>query len=249
MAAGKNVARSRRSAAASRHKPLTEAQVAEVRQLALSMRGAARSVKMHGVVVYLDKGESQSVASPRPTTPAGAQSADGAARPQKPDDGLTARKRRSRRRLEERIAQRDAGRERQERRSPPQGGDGPAAEAATEAQAERPGRPPPNSSRPAPTAACEGPPATTRAPHPARAKGQPARGKTPAGGSRGRGTAAVGRGGQGGRSREEAWPRSARWTPAAGMRPMVGRDDSSVEYSDDSGPTRYPEDEIDSDCL
>ena len=36
---------------------------------------------------------------------------------------------------------------------------------------------------------------------------------------------------------------------AAGLRSMGGRDDSSLEYSDDSGPTRYPEDAIDSDCL
>ena len=58
------------------------------------------------------------------------------------------------------------------------------------------------------------------------------------------------RGGQGRGSYEDIWSRSARWPPAAaGMRPMGGRDDSSEECSDDSGPMRYPEDEIDSDCL
>ena len=105
MAAGKNAAKSRRSAKASR--PLTEAQVAEVCRLALSMRGAARSVKLHGVIVYLDtKGGPQLVASPEPNTPAGAQASDGTAPSRKPDDGLNAKKRRSRRRLEERIDRR-----------------------------------------------------------------------------------------------------------------------------------------------
>ena len=58
---------------------------------------------------------------------------------------------------------------------------------------------------------------------------------TPVGGSRGRGTA-VGRGGQGRGSYEDAWPKPAGWTPDAEMRSTGGRDVSSSEYSDDSGP-------------
>ena len=52
--ASRGSVRSRRSSAA-RKPPLTVAQLEEVRQLALAMRGAARSVKLHGVVVYLER--------------------------------------------------------------------------------------------------------------------------------------------------------------------------------------------------
>ena len=245
MAAGGHAATTRRSKVATRCKPLTEAQLAEVRQLAIAMRGAARSVKLHGVVVYLDKmGEQQPAAKPAPPTPAGAQSTDGAATPRKPDDGLTARQRRSRRRLEERVARRAAEQQRRERQPSPQGGDGSAAEAATAAQAERPGRPAPNPSCPAPTAASEGLPATSRAPHPARATRQPARGMTPRGGSRGGGAAAWGRSGRGGKGRANISPPDrARWAPSTARQPM-SRADSSEGYSDYSEQSLAPDDLI-----
>ena len=166
--------RSRRSSAA-RKQPLTEAQLAEVRQLALSMSGAARSVKLHGVIVYLDKRSVQQPAGPsRGDHATRAQPSDGAATSQKRDDGLNARQRRSRRRLEDRISKRAADRcEQQKRPSQSQEEGAPVAKAATFAQATRSSRPPSNPSRPAPSAASKAPPATTPARHPAHTAGQP----------------------------------------------------------------------------
>ena len=196
----KGAARSRRSSAA-RTKPLTEAQLAEVRQLALSMSGAARSVKLHGVIVYLDKRSVQQPADlSRGDHAARAQASDGAVQSQKRDDGLNARQRRSRRRLEERIATRAAERCDLHKRPPQSKEEGaPVAKAATFAQAMRSGRPPSNPSRPAPSTASKAPPAKTPARHPAHTAGQPAAGKTPCGGSRGDGAGE--RGGQGGKGR------------------------------------------------
>ena len=80
--------------------------------LALSSSGG-RSVKMHGMVVYLDKELPLQEANPlAQSAPKTAQQPDGAARTQRPDDGLTSRQRRSRCRLEERIAQREKERQR-----------------------------------------------------------------------------------------------------------------------------------------
>ena len=87
--ASRGSVRSRRSSA-TRKPPLTVAQLEEVRQLALAMRGAARSVKLHGVIVYLDtKSGQQPVDLPRGDHATRAQASDGAAQSQKQDDGFT----------------------------------------------------------------------------------------------------------------------------------------------------------------
>jgi hypothetical protein len=124
MAAGGS-ARSRRPPAA-KSKPLTEAQLAEVRRTALAMRGAGRSVKQHGVIVFLDRTSSgsQLASKPAPMPARDTQASAGAATARPPADGLNARQRRSRRRLEARIAQRAADAMQTERPPQPQGGDG-----------------------------------------------------------------------------------------------------------------------------
>ena len=106
--ASKCSAKSRRCSSAAPGKPLTESQLAEVRRAVDALTGSgARSVKVHGLIVYLDKGgAARPAAKPQPMGPAGAQLSDGAAMPRKRDDELNARQRRSRRRLDERVARR-----------------------------------------------------------------------------------------------------------------------------------------------
>ena len=108
MVARSNAVRPRRPRAAG-PRPLTEHQLAEVRRAVLALSGSGgRSIKMHGMVVYLDKELPLQEANPlAQSAPKTAQQPDGAARTQRPDDGLTSRQCRSRRRLEERIAQRE----------------------------------------------------------------------------------------------------------------------------------------------
>ena len=123
MDARSDAVRPRRPRAAE-PRPLTERQFAEVRRAVLELSGSgARSVKLHGLVVYLDKELTLREANPSTrSAPTTAPQSEGAARAQKPDEDLTSRQRRSRRRLEERIA------ERQKLRQPqPRGGDEPAA--------------------------------------------------------------------------------------------------------------------------
>ena len=157
MAPRKDAVRSRRPRAAAGLRPLTEHQLADVRRAVLSLSGSgARSVKVHGLVVYLDKELTQpqvnSCASPAPMP---AQQLDGAARPQQPEGGLTSRQRRSRRRLEERIAQRE-----QERQPQPKGGGERAAtDAATGRVQGAPAGLPPKPAGPAPNRSSKGPPA------------------------------------------------------------------------------------------
>jgi len=108
MAVRSDAVRPRRQRAAG-PRPLTEHQLSAVRRAVLALSGSgARSVKMHGLVVYLDKELTQPQVNPfARSAPATAQQPAGAATTQRPQDGLTSRQRRSRRRLEERIALRE----------------------------------------------------------------------------------------------------------------------------------------------
>ena len=221
MAPRKDAVRSRRPRAAAGLRPLTEHQLADVRRAVLSLSGSGtRSVKVHGLVVYLDKELTQpqvnSCASPAPMP---AQQLDGAARPQRPEGGLTSRQRRSRRRLEERIAQRA-----EERQPQPHGGDERAATiAATRRMQGAPAGSPPKPAGPAPSISSKGPPVQTRAVHPARAKGQPAQSAGRSGSS---GDGARGRGGKGRQAHADAEP--VAWPlPSRGKQSMGRRDGSS----------------------
>ena len=222
MAPRKDAVRSRRPRAAAGLRPLTEHQLADVRRAVLSLSGSgARSVKVHGLVVYLDKELTQpqvnSCASPAPMP---AQQLDGAARPQRPEGGLTSRQRRSRRRLEERIAQRA-----EERQPQPNGGDERAATiAATGRMQGAPAGSPPKPAGPAPSISSKGPPVQTRAVHPARAKGQPAQSAGRSGSS---GDGARARGGKGGQAHADAASIGARQMPSAGKQPVGRRRESS----------------------
>ena len=110
MAARKDAARPRRPRAAA-PRPLTESQLMDVRRAVQSVRGAgARSVKVHGIVVYLDKEltlpkpNSQTRLAPSPAP----ESASSAAAMRLDDAPTTSKQRRSRRRLQQRIEQRAA---------------------------------------------------------------------------------------------------------------------------------------------
>ena len=105
MAARSDAVRPRRPRAAG-PRPLTEHQFAEVRRAVLELSGSgARSVKLHGLVVYLDKELTLREANPSTrSAPTTAPQSEGAARAQRPDEDVTSRQRRSRRRLEEPIA-------------------------------------------------------------------------------------------------------------------------------------------------
>ena len=107
MAAKKSAATRRRSSTAATE-PLTESQLADVRRAVDSVSGSgARSVKVHGIIVYLDMGQREPnvVGQPRPMMPAKEQPTP-AAKPRRADDELNSSQRRSRRRLEKRIAER-----------------------------------------------------------------------------------------------------------------------------------------------
>ena len=190
MAARSDAVRPRRHRAAG-PRPLTEHQLAEVRRAVCALSGSgARSVKMHGLVVYLDKELTQPQVNPfARSAPATAQQPAGAATTQRPQDGLTSRQRRSRRRLEERIALRE-----KERQPQPPGGDERAATLAATGRVQ--GAPEglsPRPAGPAPSTSSDGPPVRTRVVHPARAAGQPAL----SGSSGSSGNGAWGRGGKG----------------------------------------------------
>ena len=132
-----NAAKSQRRPRVATCAPLTEQQLADVRRAVDKLSGsAARSVKCHGLVVYLDK----SVAAAQ-IHKSGAQPPPGAVKPRKLDEELNARKRRSRRRLDNRIALNAA--KMQERPPMPQGGEtGLAATyAATECVQDAPANP------------------------------------------------------------------------------------------------------------
>ena len=108
MAVRSDAVRPRRQRAAG-PRPLTEHQLSAVRRAVLALSGSgARSVKLHGLVVYLDKELTLREANPSTrSAPRTAPQSEGAARAQRPDEDLTSRQRRSRRRLEERIALRE----------------------------------------------------------------------------------------------------------------------------------------------
>ena len=239
MAPHKDAARARRPRAAAGLRPLTEHQLADVRRAVLSLRGSgARSVKVHGMVVYLDKELTlPQVNSFTSTAPMAAQQSDGAARPQRPAGGLTSRQRRSRRRLEERIAQRA-----EERQPQPNGGDERAATiAATGRMQGAPAGSPPKPAGPAPSISSKGPPVQTRAVHPARAKGQPAQSDGRSGSS---GDGARARGGKGGQARAEAAPKAA-WPLPSTSRQPVGRRAESMGGGDYSERELSPDDLVD----
>ena len=237
MAPHKDAVRARRPRAAAGLRPLTEHQLADVRRAVLSLRGSgARSVKVHGMVVYLDKELTlPQVNSFTSTAPMAAQQSDGAARPQRPAGGLTSRQRRSRRRLEERIAQRE-----QERQPQPKGGGERAAtDAATGRVQGAPAGLPPKPAGPAPNRSSKGPPAQARAVHPARVTGQPAQ-SAGRGGSSGDGDRA--RGGKGGQARAGAAPKAVWPLPSASRRP-TGR------WGESMGGNDYLEQELSPDDL
>ena len=110
--AKKNAATSRRSSS-TRAGPLAEWQLADVRAAVDRVRGSGTlSVKVHGVIVFLDKKESVPCRLPTPPPMTPAADSDGAATTRKPDELLSSRQRRSRRRLEARIALNAAANER-----------------------------------------------------------------------------------------------------------------------------------------
>ena len=236
MAARSDAVRPRRHRAAG-PRPLTEHQLAEVRRAVCALSGSgARSVKVHGLVVYLDKELTLSQANPfTRSAPMPASQTDGAARTQRPDEELTSRQRRSRRRLEERIAQR-----KQERQPQPRGGDERAATLAATGRVQ--GAPEGSSPRPAGPASSttsDGPPARTRVVHPARAAGQPAL----SGSSGSSGNGAWGRGGKGRQGRAGAAPMT-RPLPSVGKQP-IGRQGGSLGGSDYSEREMSPDELID----
>ena len=110
---------------------IVQPSVSVERRAVLELSGSgARSVKLHGLVVYLDKELTLRKANPSTVSaPTKAPQSEGAARAQRPVEDLTSRQRRSRRRLEERIAQRAEQRQPQLRGSgaQPRGGDERAA--------------------------------------------------------------------------------------------------------------------------
>ena len=80
--------------------PLSEAQLVDVQRVVARLKGTgARSVKVHGLIVYLDKGP----AIKHGEAKKGAHLTTGAAMPQQLSE-MNASQRRSRRRLETRIA-------------------------------------------------------------------------------------------------------------------------------------------------
>ena len=220
MAVRSDAVRPRRQRAAG-PRPLTEHQLSAVRRAVLALSGSgARSVKMHGLVVYLDKELTQPQVNPfARSAPATAQQPAGAATTQRPQDGLTSRQRRSRRRLEERIALRE-----KERQPQPPGGDERAATVAATGRVQgAPEGSPPKPAGPAPPTTSSGPLAQTRAVHPARANGRPAQSPGRSGSS---GDGARGRGGKGRQAHAEAEP--VTWPlPSRGKPPMGRRDGSS----------------------
>ena len=238
MAVRSDAVRPRRQRAAG-PRPLTEHQLSAVRRAVLALSGSgARSVKMHGLVVYLDKELTLRESNPSTrSAPTMAPQSEGAARAQRPDEDLTSRQRRSRRRLEERIA------ERQKLRQPqPRGGDEPAATFAAVGRVQgAPEGSPPMLAGSAPPTTSGGPPAPTRAVHPARAAGQPALFVFGSSGSCGDG--ARGRGGKGRQGRAGAAP-STQLLPSARKQPM-GRRGGSMGGSDYSEQELSPDDLID----
>ena len=144
MAARKDAARPRRPRAAA-PRPLTEAQLDEVRRAVLALSGTgARSLSKHGIVVYFDNGltlpkpSCQSRAVPTPAL----EGAPNAATTRLDGVPSTSRQRRSRRRLQERIEQRAAAHVQERPTPPPAGDDGLAAMRAallrTQSAAEEP---------------------------------------------------------------------------------------------------------------
>ena len=242
MAARSDAVRPRRRRAAG-PRPLAEHQLAEVRRAVLALSGSgARSVKMHGLVVYLDKELTQPQVNPLTrSAPMPASQTDGAARTQRPEQQLTSRQRRSRRRLEERIA----GREK-ERPPQPRGGDERAATLAATGRVQgAPGGSSPRPAGPAPSTSSKGPPVQTRAVHPARARGQPAQSDCPKqynGRSGSSGDGARARGGKGGQAHADAASIGARQMPSAGKQPVGRRRESS-------GCSDYMEQELSPDEL
>ena len=144
MAARKDAARPRRPRAAA-PRPLTEAQLDEVRRAVLAMSGTgARSLSKHGIVVYFDK----ELTLPKPScqvrpVPMPAQEGAPSAAATRPDGvPSTSRQRRSWRRLQERLEQRAAAQVQERPTPPPAGDDGLAAMRAallrTQSAAEEP---------------------------------------------------------------------------------------------------------------
>ena len=235
MAARSDAVRPRRPRAAG-PRPLTEHQFAEVRRAVLELSGSgARSVKLHGLVVYLDKELTLREANPLTrSAPTTAPQSEGAARAQRPDEDLTSRQRRSRRRLEERISTRA-----EQRQPQPRGGDERAAIVAATGRVQgAPAGSLPKPASPAPTRSSKGPPVQTRAVHPARATGQPAQSAGPSG-SGGDGDRV--RGGKGGQARAEAAPKATQLLPSASKQPM-GRRGESMDGSDYSERELSPDD-------
>ena len=109
----KNDAATSRRSSPTRAAPLTERQLADVRAAVDRVRGSgALSVKVHGVIVFLDKQECAPRKLPKPPPMTPAAGSDGAATTRKPDELLSSRRRRSRRRLEAHIALNAAANER-----------------------------------------------------------------------------------------------------------------------------------------
>ena len=108
-----NAAATSRRLSSTRAGPLTETQLADVRAAVDRVRGSgALSVKVHGVIVFLDKQECAPRKLPKPPPMTPAAGSDGAATTRKPDELLSSRRRRSRRRLEAHIALNAAANER-----------------------------------------------------------------------------------------------------------------------------------------
>lgn len=188
-------------ACSSRHAgPLTETQLVDVRRAVDRVRGlGVRSIKVHGVLVFLETKERSSGKLPTPPSRAPtAGDGEGAATTRTPDADLSSKQRRSRQRLEKHIAE-NAARAVQRPPQPQAGREQamtPGARLRAFASKALPSPPAPTPATPSKSPQAPAP-TTTRAPagHPARAHGTPAASSSGPGGAPR--VAAVGKGGKG----------------------------------------------------
>ena len=243
-----------RNVAASRVKPaITEAQLLDIRRTVDAMAGSVgRSVKVHGVIVYLDKAPLKPTCKPAPvqgapqaTTKQSKLASMGAATSQS-SAAMTSKQRRSWRRLEERIARRAAEREEQPERQPQPRGEDTGHAAAAMGHGTAPACSSSKPFRTAPPTTSKGPTAMSPVAHPARVKGKPAV-LAGARGSHARGMTAWGRGGQGRKAPVHlpVRPPPAKQMPTSAESMRVDRRKLSDDYSDYSEQSYVPDDEMD----
>ena len=217
-------------ACSSRHAgPLTETQLVDVRRAVDRVRGlGVRSIKVHGVLVFLETKERSSGKLPTPPSRAPtAGDGEGAATTRTPDADLSSKQRRSRQRLEKHIAE-NAARAVQRPPQPQAGREQamtPGARLRAFASKALPSPPAPTPATPSKSPQAPAP-TTTRAPagHPVRAHGTPAASSSGPGGAPR--VAAVGKGGTRGARRCRRTTSSAgtrRWAAASSTTTIATR--------------------------